>query len=91
MPFSAAWRRPGELVRGGGGGRGRGLPARREGLQLRLDGGARRGQKLRDLAVGVREREEQIRDREDISLSLLTGRQHVRLAWHATSANVVKM
>jgi len=39
----------------------------------------------------VREREEQIRDREDISLSLLTGRQHVRLAWHATSANVVKM
>ena len=46
---------------------------------------------LRDLAVGVREREEQIRDREDISLSLLTGRQHVRLAWHATSANVVKM
>ena len=46
---------------------------------------------MRDLAVGVREREEQIRDREDISLSLLTGRQHVRLAWHATSANVVKM
>ena len=46
---------------------------------------------MRDLAVGVREREEQIRDMEDISLSLLTGRQHVRLAWHATSANVVKM
>ena len=46
MPFNAAWLRPGELVRGGGGGRGRGLPARREGPQLRLDGGARRGQKL---------------------------------------------
>ena len=38
MPFSAAWLRPGELVRGGGGGRGRELPARREGPQLRLDG-----------------------------------------------------
>ena len=52
MPFSAAWLRPGELVRGGGGGRGRGLPARREGPQLRLDGGCAPRAKALVLEVG---------------------------------------